>query len=53
MLASKLTEKYQTTIPLEVRKRLHLKKGDYVGFEIKENMIILKKPTPFDLEYYL
>ena len=32
MIASKITSKGQTTIPLEIRKRLNLKKGDRLEF---------------------
>lgn len=48
---SKLTSKYQTTIPQEVRELLLLKKGDEVIFEIEEGRVTIRKATPFDLEY--
>ena len=48
---SKLTSKYQTTIPQEVRKLLLLKKGDEVVFEIEDGRVVLRKATPLDLEY--
>lgn len=31
MLASKVTTKYQTTIPLEVREKLGIQQGDMVA----------------------
>lgn len=50
--ASKLTEKYQTTVPAEIRKILNLHKGDSVAFEIQENnVVLLRKATRTDLEW--
>lgn len=52
MSNSKLTSKYQATIPKEVRKKLHLKPGDSITFEITINdNIIIRKSRSFDLEY--
>lgn len=52
MLASKLTSKFQTTIPEPVRKKLGLKKGDVVAFEIQKGEIVtLRKATPMDLQF--
>lgn len=52
MLASKLTSKFQTTIPERVRKSLGLQKGDVVAFEIKSgNVVTLRKATPMDLRF--
>jgi AbrB family looped-hinge helix DNA binding protein len=51
MLASKVTEKYQATIPNNIRHFLHLKKGDRVMFGIEENKVILKKLPYTDYEY--
>ncbi len=48
---SKLTSKYQTTIPQEVRELLLLKKGDEVVFEIEDGQVVIRKATPLDLEY--
>ncbi|MBI2026927.1 MAG: type II toxin-antitoxin system PrlF family antitoxin [Deltaproteobacteria bacterium] len=51
MKISKLTSKYQATIPEEVRKFLLLKKGDRVLFEIEDDQVIVRKATAFDVEY--
>jgi antitoxin PrlF len=49
---SKLTSKYQTTIPKNVRKLLLLKQGDEVLFSIhKDGTVTMKKATPRDIEY--
>ncbi len=39
----KVTSKYQTTIPQEIRSQLKLKIGDSVFFEIIDGMVVLKK----------
>lgn len=49
---SKLTSKYQATIPKEIREKLQLKPGDRITFEVSINdQIIIRKAKPFDLEY--
>lgn len=48
---SKLTTKFQTTIPTGVRKVLQLKAGDMVGFEIDGNEVKLRRATPLDLAF--
>lgn len=48
---SKLTSKFQTTVPTSVRKALQLKAGDMVGFEIDGNEVRLRRATPLDLAF--
>lgn len=38
----RLKEKYQITVPLAIRKQLHINVGDYFDMQIEENMLILK-----------
>lgn len=38
-----ITTKGQVTIPKPFREKLHIKEGDNLIFEIKSNMLILKK----------
>ena len=52
MKASKLTSKYQATIPKEVRDLLHLNQGDGIGFEIEDGQVVLKKVSPLDMEWH-
>lgn len=52
MRTSKLTSKYQATIPKEVRDLLHLNQGDGVGFEIENGQVVLKKVSPLDVEWH-
>ena len=47
---SKLTSKYQATIPEPVRKVLHLKAGDAIAFDIEGCQILLRKARPLDIE---
>ncbi len=50
--ASRLTSKYQATIPQPVRDALDLKSGDTVQFQIAENgTVYLRKQTAFDAAY--
>jgi antitoxin PrlF len=51
MRSFKLTEKYQSTIPNDVRNFLHLKKGDRVTFKIENDKVILDKLSYSDYEY--
>ena len=48
---SKLTTKFQTTIPTSVRKVLQLKACDMVGFEIDGDEVKLRRATPLDLAF--
>ena len=46
---SKLTKKYQATIPGPVRKILHLSAGDVIAFDMDDDGIYLRKARPADL----
>lgn len=48
---SKLTTKYQATIPEPVRKVLHLNAGDAIAFDIENGTIRLRKARPVDLAF--
>jgi antitoxin PrlF len=48
---SKLTTKYQATVPTSVRKVLQLKAGDVLGFEINGDEVKLRRATPLDLAF--
>ena len=50
-LTSKVTQKYQATIPQAVRAKLEIEKGDRVIFEIEDEKVVLKKLSPVDWEY--
>lgn len=47
----KVTSKFQTTIPQEVRAELNLKVGDMVFFEVNRGTVILKKMDKKNKEY--
>jgi AbrB family looped-hinge helix DNA binding protein len=52
MKTAKLTEKYQATIPSEVREVLRLGKGDRIAFEIrKDGLVVLRRASPLDEEW--
>jgi len=48
---SKLTRKYQATVPEVVRKKLKLNAGDVIAFEIENETIKLRKARPVDIEF--
>lgn len=48
---SKLTSKYQATIPSKVRETLKLRAGEVVAFDIEDGEVRLRKATPVDLEF--
>lgn len=52
LYSSKLTQKYQATIPEVIRKHLHLKKKDRLVYELmSDGTVVVRKQTPLDLEY--
>lgn len=48
---SKLTTKYQATIPAPVREALHVDAGDTIAFDIEGSEIRLRKARPLDVEF--
>ncbi len=48
---SKLTKKYQATVPKQVRKILELHAGDTIAFDIDKDIIKLRKARPIDIEF--
>ena len=50
-LTSKVTQKYQATIPQAVREKLAIGKGDRIIFEIENEKVVLKKLSSVDCEY--
>ncbi len=50
-LTSKVTQKYQATIPQAIREKLAIEKGDRVIFEIEDEKVVLKKVSSVDWEY--
>jgi antitoxin PrlF len=51
MLAFKITDKYQTTVPSDIREFLHLTKGDKVVFNIEGGKVVLYKAEPLNHDY--
>lgn len=49
--ASRLTSKYQATIPADVRRALRLKQGDVVQFEIDGGRVTLRRQSASDRDY--
>ena len=52
VITSKLTTKYQATIPEKIRGILDLHPGDSVVFEVaKDEKVFIRKATPIDYEF--
>ena len=50
--SSRLTSKYQATIPREIRDHLHLESGDQVYYErLPDDTVTIRKISPLDLDY--
>ncbi len=48
---SRLTSKCQATIPLAIRRKLNLKPGDTVVFEVENDTVTVRRATALDKEY--
>lgn len=48
---SKLTSKYQATIPKPVRKVLQLKSGDAIAFDIEDEHVLIRRAQPIDFAF--
>ena len=48
---SKLTKKYQATIPEPVRRILHLEAGDAIAFDIEDDAVHIRKVRPMDIAF--
>ena len=48
MLTSKVTQKGQVTLPLQVRSRLEIKTGDQIVYETTGEGFLIRKVQPFD-----
>jgi len=49
---SKVTSKYQATIPQEIREFLGVRQGDAVAYEIEDGEVKLRRASPLDLAYH-
>lgn len=50
--SSRLTSKYQATIPKGVREYLHLESGDEILYELlPDNTVTIRKTSPLDIDY--
>jgi antitoxin PrlF len=47
-----LTMKGQATVPVKIRKALHLEPGDHIAFEMMDGRAIVTKVEPFDYHYH-
>lgn len=52
MIYSSVTQKYQATIPREIRNFLDIHQGDRVAFTVIDGQVIIRKMMPLDLEFH-
>ncbi|HAC65273.1 MAG TPA: AbrB family transcriptional regulator [Cyanothece sp. UBA12306] len=50
-LISRVTQKYQATIPQAIREVLDIHQGDSVIFELVDGQVVLRKVLPMDWDY--
>ena len=51
IVVSRLTKKYQATIPAPVRDVLRLAQGDSVAFVIEGDRVVVRRAVPLDREF--
>lgn len=49
--SSRVTKKFQATIPQKIRLLLGIEEGDLLGFEVINNQVFVRKVTPIDIEF--
>ena len=49
--SSRITKKFQATIPQKIRILLGIEEGDLLGFEVINNQVFVRKVTPIDIEF--
>ena len=48
---SKLTSKFQATVPAPVRAALGVKQGDAIAFDIHDGIVTLHRASPTDIAF--
>ena len=50
--STRLTSKYQATVPKEIRQHLHLESGDRILYEVlPDGTVVLRKTSDLDRDY--
>jgi antitoxin PrlF len=52
MFARRLSSEGQVTVPREIRQELDLEPGDYVAYEVRDGVVVLRKVQPFDAAFH-
>ena len=53
MYTSKITSKGQTTIPKQIREKLHAETGDTIAYDVEEiGVVTMRKVRPIDLAWH-
>lgn len=49
---AKISSKGQVTVPVDIRKALHVEPGDTLAFDIQANgQVLVRRAAPLDLDY--
>ena len=51
MITSRVTSKYQATIPGQIRDILGIGRGDSIAFSIEDGKVTLEKVEPLDTDF--
>jgi antitoxin PrlF len=52
MYISRISGKGQVTIPRKVRESLRAGAGDWIEYEVRDNVVVLKRLEPFDRAFH-
>ena len=52
MLASRISRKGQVTVPKKIREALGLGSGDFLGYQLEDGAVTLKRLEPFDAAFH-
>lgn len=52
MLASKISRKGQVTLPKKVRESLHAQAGDWIEYDVEDNVVHLRRAQSFDRRFH-
>jgi antitoxin PrlF len=52
MKTSRLSNKGQVTLPIEVWQAIGLEPGDLVAYEVKDGVVVLQRVVPFDAAFH-
>ncbi len=52
MLVSKISAKGQVTLPKKVREKLRARSGDWITYDVQDEVVVIRRVEPFDREFH-